>query len=465
MALPRGTASAALVALVAALLVALMTLVPAANAAITLNGATAITDDGGIHVYDLKRNEQVSRRLQRRGTIFVEELGQSATSNVIFAYYASVGMGTPSKPLTMLWDTGSYQMWVSNSVVNAKSSSTFKSIGTTFPTITYVDGTTVAGSYATDNLVIQNISVSNFQFGSAATTDGTTQGYDGIIGMAFSPPASLTQGTKAKTLIDQLGGTVLTSQYFCVWISDDEQTGQLTLGGIDRSRYTGSIFWLPVQPTRSYGYLYWQTPLAALSAIDQNGSVLKNVTADFQTVIDTGTSLALVPKSVAEAINTALGLTVVSTNGYTLYGGYCSRLPDTMPNVVMTFSGLDFNLTRSDYLFQAAGSSGAAVCVSAFAGYDMDGASDTPRAIFGMAVLRHFYTIFSYEANMIGLAIADRSADKIAHDLVAGSTAGIMGSASSTSSKSGAAATVVPSSMTLTAIAGLALWSVLQFAL
>lgn len=143
--------------------------------------------------YEKRRNPYAPRGISRRsnlskraGTISVP-LG-----NAEVLYYANVTVGTPGQFLEMQLDTGSSDVWMTDSsaayceeseyacqggTFDPSSSSTYNALSTVF-NITYVDGSESVGKYFTDDFTIGGVSLTKLEMGLATTTTIGT----GIIG-------------------------------------------------------------------------------------------------------------------------------------------------------------------------------------------------------------------------------------------------------------------------------------------
>lgn len=144
---------------------------------------------------------------------------------------------------------------------------------------------------------------------------------------------------------------------FSFWLNDVEQGGEsnggeLVFGGIDENRYTGDITWSPV--TRKG---YWEIELQNIKFNDQYLN-----TFSMGAAIDTGTSLLVAPRSVAETINSQLG---GKLDGYGQYTVDCSTI-SSLPEFCFVFSEKEFCLQGTDYILQL-----DEECISGFVGMDI----------------------------------------------------------------------------------------------
>lgn len=94
----------------------------------------------------------------------------------------NIAIGTPSQAFSILFDTGSFLMWirsskckqkscVGKSSFNGEASSTYSSTGTQGTPLRYLDGTEVSGPMAQDQVTLAGSSITSdqFQFMEAST--------------------------------------------------------------------------------------------------------------------------------------------------------------------------------------------------------------------------------------------------------------------------------------------------------
>ncbi|KAJ3285442.1 Vacuolar protease A [Borealophlyctis nickersoniae] len=344
-------------------------------------------------------------------------------------YVGEVVVGTPGQTFNVLFDTGSYQLWIQSSGIigasspgpkyNCSASTTCRLTSETAPSIEYVDGTSISGVFVRDSVSIANLTVPNLKFEQATTQvsppDNTTA-LDGVMGFSF-----LNSGVWEEYWDQVVKRNMVDSQVFGYFIDETDAVGGMTLGGVDASRFAGKVEWFPVVPVRSgvlglgqKVYAVWQ---GKMDRMDVNGRAVSLGSADVNVVFDTGTSLAILPPTIASNLNARLGLPLITNPGEepALYATVCpngNQTPTSLPDVIMTFGGHKFTVTPHEYIFQLPATNGMIACVSGFAGQDISGAGGTtgnlPNAIFGNVFLRRFYTVYDWGNKNIGLAYADR---------------------------------------------------------
>merc|ERR1712146_277298 len=166
--------------------------------------------------------------------------------------------------------------------------------------------------------------------------------------------------------------------------------GELTLGGVDDTKYTGDFTTVPVSRKG-----YWQFNVDSLTA----GG--KSVADKLIAIADTGTSLLAGP---TDAIKTLIasfpsGIVTPAVKGeYLVNCDKASQLPD----LVFTISGKPFTLTGDEYVIKVS-AGGQTQCLLGMMGIDVPAG---PLWILGDVFLRKYYTKFDYGNNELGFALA-----------------------------------------------------------
>jgi len=309
-------------------------------------------------------------------------------------YYGSITVGGQS--FQVIFDTGSSNLWVpskkctncgSKSLYDSSASSSYVANGTVFK-IEYGSGP-VSGFLSYDNVGFGGVTVQKQEF--AEITDVTGLGlayslgkFDGILGLAF--PAISVDGILPvfPAAVDQ--GLISTPSFAFYLGKADGQAGELTLGGYDSSKFTGSLTWVPLR-----NETYWEATLTSMTINNQS------VTTTPRVIIDSGTSLLAGPSAEVKNIAALVGASPFWLNPkeYTID---CSKIP-TLPNIVFTIGGIDFPLSGSDYVINAGG-----LCLFAMTGIDVPSGA---LWIAGDVFMRKYYTVFDYGNKRLGFATAN----------------------------------------------------------
>ncbi|KAI9229275.1 MAG: aspartic peptidase domain-containing protein [Piptocephalis tieghemiana] len=331
-------------------------------------------------------------------------------------YSVTAWIGTPSKPFRLLVDTGSADTWVPGAITSSHARYTLENTSTAVPLPFSSLGTTqhirygsgeVEGYDMTDLVSFASIGSFNtsirYPFLVAMnTTDFFNHvSYDGLLGLAFPGASVLTPASPPliKTLVKAkiIDHAIFSVKYGYLDSPGqvEEQGGELILGGWDPR--IGPIRWIPVakDPLSSH----WDLELLEFritESANKNASTLYPRSGEngghIRVILDTGTSLMVLPIQDAIRINRALGATIIS--GETEFW----RLPcsqDSLPDLEINLGGQMFTLYPKDYVFNW----GNEQCISTFAG----SAGLSPgRWIFGDVWFRAYSTVFDMDRYLLG---------------------------------------------------------------
>ena len=161
---------------------------------------------------------------------------------------------------------------------------------------------------------------------------------------------------------------------------------ELLLGGANKALYTGAFTYAPVTTQG-----YWQVLLDSVSVNSAPVSSLRNV----QSIIDTGTTLILVPYKQAQALYAAIpgSKSASKTVGDGFYTFPCS----SQATVSLTFGGRSFNIDPKLFNLGRV-SRNSNDCVGAIVG------SGWNFWIVGDRFLQNVYTTFDLGNNRVGFA-------------------------------------------------------------
>jgi cathepsin D len=232
------------------------------------------------------------------------------------SYFAQVNIGTPPQPFNLILDTGSSDLWVTDSQCSNCDSSTPKYTSASSNTVSlsqfgtnikYGSGE-VAGQIGTETVAMGGFSVAKQTFLAASQlSSGLLDGsVSGIMGLAFDTIAS-TQSTPFWQNL--LNNKLLDSPEMSFWMtrfrndptaSEEEPGGIFTLGGTNTTLFTGDIEFLDMPSTPSF----W---LLSMNSVTVNGKSVAITTGDSAiSAIDTGTTLIGGPSKDVAAIYAAI---------------------------------------------------------------------------------------------------------------------------------------------------------------
>eukprot|EP00250_Pteridium_aquilinum_P020514 c24841_g3_i1 orf=259-1737(-) len=227
-------------------------------------------------------------------------------------YYGEIGIGTPPQMFTVVFDTGSSNLWVPSTKCHTSvscylhpkfkpsKSSTYKEDGKEC-NIQYGTGA-VYGVLSQDTVTVGDMEVSEQAFMEAVKEPGLTfllAKFDGILGLGFKEFAVGDATPVWYNMVDQ---GLVSEPVFSFWLNrnaQDDKGGELVFGGMDSSHYVGQHTYVPV--TRKG---YWQFDMGDF-LIDgkSTGFCAKGCAA----IADSGTSLMAGPTGIVTAINEAIG--------------------------------------------------------------------------------------------------------------------------------------------------------------
>jgi hypothetical protein len=166
--------------------------------------------------------------------------------------------------------------------------------------------------------------------------------------------------------------------------------GELDFGGVNSARFTPPLTLFPVVG----GMDYWKISLSSVAV----GTTIVSTPLALA-VFDTSTQYIYGPTTNTTILNTQLGGTLQPDGRYLLN---CATTA-SLPNVTLTFSGVSFILTPSQYVVV---DPSTAQCFSPFVGRDYQNLCVPPIWVVGLAFLRSYYTSYDLVANQVGIAAA-----------------------------------------------------------
>lgn len=327
----------------------------------------------------------------------INSLGLAIEANDV-GYFATVQIGEENTDFRVLMDSGSADFWIpstscqncgGHAAIGPEISGTFEDTQSEF-TVTYGTGD-VAGTTVIDDAVIAGLKLKSLKFGAVTQESNDFSDpsvpFDGLMGLAQSILANQ-QGV--PTPIEQLAaeGQVSSAQmgYHLARLSDGENDGEITFGGVDASKYNGSLTEFPNVNNQGF----WE---GAMDDVSVNGKSLG--LSGRTAILDTGTTLLIAPAPDAEAIHAAIpGARSDGQGGFTLP---CT----TNATLSLTFAGTAFNIRPDDLTFLPVSDDLKGDCVSGISSGTIGGVNEW---LVGAVFLKNVYFATDVGSNMIGLA-------------------------------------------------------------
>ncbi|ELW71913.1 Cathepsin D [Tupaia chinensis] len=366
-------------------------------------------------------------------------------------YYGEIGIGTPPQCFTVIFDTGSANLWVPSihcgmldfacwfhHKYNSKKSSTYAKNGSSFD-IHYRSGSqwlrqplrvpepghrvgTDIDPVLRDQELWGNMSRGDSQphtepscwkvpchtvsvrvdkqtFGEATKQPGITflaAKFDGILGMAY-PRISV---DNVVPVFDNLMKQKLVEKnIFAFYLNRDpsgQPGGELMLGGVDTKYYTGSLDYYNV--TRK---AYWQIHMDKLEV----GDGLTLCQEGCEVIVDTGTSLIVGPVDEVRELHKAMGAVPLIQGEYMIP---CEKVA-SLPQITIRLGNKDYHLKGEEYTIKVS-QGGKPLGLSGFMGMHIPPPAG-PLWILGDVFIGCYYAVFDRDNNRVG-PLEHRSADR-----------------------------------------------------
>ncbi|KAI6112377.1 aspartic peptidase domain-containing protein [Pisolithus thermaeus] len=330
---------------------------------------------------------------RRRGSIPV--------TNIAVSYIAAVGVGSPATTYNLIVDTGSSNTWVGASTPYKVTST---SVDTGEPvSVTYGSGS-FSGTEWTDTVTLGLLSITQQSIGVASQSSGFS-GVDGILGIG---PEDLTQRTLTNEPATEIP-TVTQNLYsqgqipaeivgvsFEPTNTESSTNGELTFGGVDSTKYTGSLSYTPLTTTAPAAY-YWGID----ESITYGSTVILSETAG---IVDTGTTLILIATN---AFNQYQALTGAVSDSATGLLRLTTSQYNALQNLYFNINGVTYTLTPNGQIWPRSlntyigGSSSYVYLIVNNIGSNSGSGLDF---INGQTFLERFYSVFDTANSRVGFA-------------------------------------------------------------
>jgi len=315
-------------------------------------------------------------------------------------YYGQVSIGTPGQTFLVLFDTGSSNLWVpstnckncgAHNAYNSTQSSTYIANGTAFH-IEYGSGS-LKGYLSSDILTVGNLQA-RVTFGEATDEPGLTfkeAKFDGIFRLAYQS-ISEDDVDPPFYVFEQNG--LLTQDLFTFYLqSNDQDDGELLIGDIDKSHYTGALWATPIIHETYY--------MITLNEAIMDGTPITTVT---KAIVDSGTSTLVGPKTDVAQVAKTVGASEVAPGEYEVD---CSA---TLPDLYFTLGAgnniKQFAISGETWKIKVCELDVICTCLMGMIGLDIPPADDGPFWILGDVFMRDWFTVFDIGNYSLAFAAA-----------------------------------------------------------
>ncbi|KAI1120323.1 aspartic peptidase domain-containing protein [Nemania abortiva] len=323
------------------------------------------------------------------------------------AYYAKLNIGTPAQSVYVQLDTGSFELWVNPDCTNLQGTSDVRfcdAVGHYDPsssssavqlsstkTLRYGIGSANI-QYVTDTVGLAGTDalLQNVQFGVAFET---TDEFSGILGIGHGENVTI----RYKNMIDQLAaqGVTQTKAFSLALGSKSEQEGAIIFGGLDTSKFTGTLQTQPIIPAGNSpdGVPRYWIDMQSLSITPPSGNTKQYPNTSMEVFLDSGATLTLLPTTLANAIAADFGADATDSNGF--YPVDCD-FNNQSGTLNFDFTGVTIRVPYREIVREIQTSFGLQCYLGISPSDDF--------ALLGDTMLRSAYAVFDQTNNAIHLA-------------------------------------------------------------
>ncbi|KAJ2657972.1 hypothetical protein IW148_004930 [Coemansia sp. RSA 1199] len=358
-----------------------------------------------------KRRAERSRKMKNFAEQPLSNNTAILTNVKDYYYYGYIGVGNPPQKFSVVFDTGSSNVWVPGEACVSDACNEhrrFKNSGsTTFQSspqkiqIQYGTGF-IAGDVGTDTVqVSKSLVLRNQSFAMTSQEDKTFElprsQFDGLFGLGFTGGAEGNIRSPVDTMVQE---NVLKSPLFGIKLRRGSQSGngEITFGSYDTS-YTNNLEWIGV-----YGDIFWATTMEGILYGDEPQNYLygadkvnaasglltaeEKARASRKALLDTGSSLIYGDPFSLAAMSTRIGANPLTGEIP------CSALPTLKP-FHFVLGGKRFTMQPEEYIFHDPATGICEVQWMPVSEYLW---------IMGIPFLQTYYTVYDIKDHRIGLA-------------------------------------------------------------
>ncbi|KAM3749263.1 hypothetical protein ACB098_05G170400 [Castanea mollissima] len=276
----------------------------------------------GLKKIKLDQNNRLAARLESKEAQAVRasarkyhirnSLGDSDKTDIVplknyldAQYFGEIGIGTPPQIFTVIFDTGSSNLWVPSDKCFLSLSCYFHSKYKSSESKTYkknVGSGAISGFFSYDDVKVGDLVVKSQEFIEATREPGVTflvAKFDGLLGLGFQ---EISVGNATPLWYNMVEQGLIKEPVFSFWLNrktEEEAGGELVFGGVDPNHFKGKHTFVPVTQKG-----YWQFDMGdVLIGHKPTGYCTGSCAA----IADSGTSLMAGPTTVITMINQAIG--------------------------------------------------------------------------------------------------------------------------------------------------------------
>ncbi|KAK9077372.1 hypothetical protein SSX86_005709 [Deinandra increscens subsp. villosa] len=283
---------------------------------------TSFDDDDSSFIQKYGINVSDLQGFQRSDTVALKNYRE-------VEYFGEIGIGTPPQNFTVIFDTGSANLWIPSSQClssvscmfhskyKSSESSTYKTNGK-HAAIDYGSGS-ISGYFSEDNVMVGGLLIKDQEFIEATRDAGmnfVTGKFDGILGLGFR---EISVGNVVPIWDNMVNQYLVRERVFSFWLNrqgGNDEGGEVVFGGVDPTHYKGMHTYVPVTQKG-----YWQFDMGDIVI---HGKEPGFCVSGGSAIVDSGTSLIAGPTTMINQINYAIGTQGVFTDScklvVTLFG-------------------------------------------------------------------------------------------------------------------------------------------------
>ncbi|XP_008800699.2 aspartic proteinase oryzasin-1-like isoform X1 [Phoenix dactylifera] len=266
-------------------------------------------------------------------------------------YFGEIAIGTPPQKFTVIFDTGSSNLWVPSSKCYFSIACLFHSRYTSTRSSTYRKngkpadihyGTgSISGFFSQDHVTVGDLVVQDQVFIEATREPSITflvAKFDGILGLGFK---EISVGNVEPVWYTMVNQGLIKEPVFSFWFNrhaDEGEGGEIVFGGVDPNHFKGKHTYVPVTQKG-----YWQFNMGDVLIGNQSTGFCSGGCA---AIADSGTSLIAGPTTIIAEINQKIGASgVVSQECKAVVAQYGQEILDmllseTQPAKICSHIGL-----------------------------------------------------------------------------------------------------------------------------